>query len=136
LKVLNKYSFAAPCGINCSICTAYLREKNKCPGCRGIDGSKPVTRINCKIKTCPNFEKSKAKFCFNCKDFPCSILEHLDKRYRTKYHVSPIDNLIQIKKSGIRKFLICEKLKWTCSCGGTVCVHKGYCYSCGKLKIY
>ncbi len=33
----NNFSIIAPCGMNCSICMAYLRGKNKCPGCRGID---------------------------------------------------------------------------------------------------
>ena len=32
----------APCGMNCNICMAYLREKNKCPGCREIDINKSI----------------------------------------------------------------------------------------------
>jgi rubrerythrin len=28
-----------------------------------------------------------------------------------------------------------ETSKWTCSkCGGTICMHKGYCYTCGEPK--
>ena len=42
----------APCGMNCCVCMAYLREKNKCPGCRGTDVNKPITRVRCKLKTC------------------------------------------------------------------------------------
>jgi uncharacterized radical SAM superfamily Fe-S cluster-containing enzyme len=34
MKALENISLIAPCGMNCSICSAYLREKNKCPGCR------------------------------------------------------------------------------------------------------
>lgn len=26
-------SLIAPCGMNCGTCIAYLRDKNKCPGC-------------------------------------------------------------------------------------------------------
>ncbi len=133
MKSLNKYSLVAPCGINCSICMGYLREKNKCPGCRAIDSAQPITRINCRIKTCLNFRRGNAKFCFDCKDYPCKLLKHLDKRYRTKYNMSEIENLEQIKNYGIREFLKNEKLKWTCkSCGGTICVHRGYCFNCGK----
>jgi hypothetical protein len=33
----------APCGMNCGICIAYLREKNKCPSCRGDDINKSIT---------------------------------------------------------------------------------------------
>jgi hypothetical protein len=77
-------SFIAPCGMNYGICMAYLRDKNKCPGCRGDDFNKPVTRVKCKIKNCLIFQTSKAKYCFEY--------------------------------------------------GGTICVHKGYCYSCGKIN--
>jgi hypothetical protein len=62
-------------------------------------------------------------------------MKHLDKRYRTNYNMSMIENLENIKEFGIRTFLRAEKKKWTCSeCGGTICVHKGFCYSCGKKK--
>ena len=47
-----KNSLIAPCGMNCGICRAYLREKNKCPGCRGSDENKLSSRVNCKIKNC------------------------------------------------------------------------------------
>ena len=68
-------------------------------------------------------------------DFPCDQLKHLDKRYRTKYKMSMIENLAHIKKLGLTKFVANEKKRWACSeCGGTICVHKGYCYSCGKMK--
>lgn len=133
MKTLNRYSLIAPCGLNCSICIAYLRKKNKCPGCRGDDAGKPVTRVLCKIKTCVNSQKSNPRFCFRCKEFPCKIIENLDKRYRTRYNMSVIENLNFIKESGIKKFLANEKAKWTCSCGGTICVHKRWCFSCGKL---
>ena len=121
--------------MNCSICMAYLREKNKCPGCRGADLIKPVTRVKCKIKNCTIFQTGKAKYCFGCEKFPCDNLKHLDKRYRTKYNMSMMENLENIKKLGIRKFIKNEKVKWSCSeCGGIICVHKGYCYNCGKKK--
>ncbi|MGA2915446.1 MAG: DUF3795 domain-containing protein [Sedimentisphaerales bacterium] len=132
---LNATSLIAACGMNCGVCRAYLREKNKCTGCRGSVTGKPISRIKCKIKTCKVFKNGKAKFCFQCDDFPCDSLKHLDKRYRTKYNMSMIENLENIKKAGIRKFLLNEKARWTCShCGGTICVHKGFCLNCGKKK--
>ncbi|WP_416337023.1 DUF3795 domain-containing protein [Desulfitobacterium sp.] len=78
----------ASCGMNCSICAAYLREKNKCPGCRGSNLKKPVTRIKCKIKTCEVFDGKTTAFCYQCNKYPCDNLKHLDKRYRTKYNLS------------------------------------------------
>jgi hypothetical protein len=135
MEPLNKFSLVAPCGMNCGICMAYLREKNKCPGCRGADTDKPITRVRCKIKTCTTFRNGKAKFCFECGNFPCGILEHLDKRYRTKYGMSMIENLEYIRDYGIRKFIKNEDVRWTCShCEGTICVHRGYCIDCGKKK--
>ncbi len=132
---LNATSLIAPCGINCGVCRAYLREKNKCPGCRGLNVDKPITRARCEIKICKVFKNKKAKFCFQCDVFPCDRLKHLDKRYRTKYNMSTIENLGNIEKSGIRKFLLNEKTRWICSnCGGTICVHKGFCWNCGKRK--
>lgn len=126
-------SLIAPCGMNCSICVAYLRKRNKCPGCRGPDDDKPVTRWKCKIKNCPTFQKDEPQFCFECEDFPCKRLKQLDKRYRTRYHMSMIQNLQNIKASGLSDFLKNEETRWTCpKCGGTICVHKGYCYSCGE----
>jgi hypothetical protein len=129
----NKVLLIAPCGMNCGICMAYLRDKNKCPSCRGVDTNKPFTRTNCKIKNCSLFQEGRTKFCFKCGMFPCDYLKHLDKRYRTKYNMSMIENLEHIKKLGIVKFIESEKRKWICpKCGGTICVHKGYCFSCGS----
>jgi hypothetical protein len=140
MEFVNKPSIIAPCGMNCGICMAYLRERNKCPGCRGPDINKPVTRVRCKIKNCEVFQKGPvkkgpAKFCFSCENFPCKNLEHLDRRYRTRYTMSMIENLELIKKSGIRKFFGNEKIKWTCpECGGIICVHTACCDNCGRKK--
>ena len=126
----------APCGMNCSICMAYLRDKNKCPGCRLFNKNEPVTIAKCKIKNCATFKKSKSKFCFDCEEFPCDKLKHLDKRYRTKYNMSMIENLEFIKKNGIKKFIGNEKTRWACSeCGGIINVHKGCCCNCGRKRI-
>lgn len=132
MKTLNKTSLVAPCGINCEVCIAYLREKNKCCGCRGADLNKPITRVKCKIKTCEILINNKAKFCFKCKNFPCEKQNRLNLRYKIKYNISTIENLNYIKKFGIRKFIQKEQIKWRClECGGTICVHKGYCINCG-----
>jgi hypothetical protein len=132
---LTDHSLIAPCGMNCGICKAYLLNKKKCPGCRRTDLNKSVTRVKCKIKTCVIFQTSKAKYCYECEKFPCDNLKHLDERYRTKYNMSMVNNLENIKISGIRTFLTTEKEKWTCpECGGTICVHTDYCYICGKKK--
>ena len=126
-------SLLAPCGINCRVCIAFLRKKNKCPGCRTNTVDKPITRSQCKIKNCDELLNNNLKFCYECKKFPCQQIKHMDKRYRKRYNMSTIENLRTMKNMGIREFVKNEKIRWTCSqCGGTICVHRGYCYSCGK----
>jgi hypothetical protein len=133
MESLNKISLVAPCGMNCGVCMAYLRVKNRCPGCRAADTNKAISVIRCKIKNCEVVQKGKVKFCFGCDNFPCKNLKHMDKRYRTKYNMSVIENLENIQTFGIRKFVANEKIRWACpECGGAICVHRQYCYRCGK----
>ena len=121
----------APCGMNCGICLAYLRNKNVCKGCRSLDGSERISCANCIIRNCEFIKRAESKFCYDCEKYPCKRLKHLDKRYRTKYHMSMIENLECIKNDGIKKFLENEKIRWSCGkCGGTICVHNKKCYNC------
>ncbi len=132
----------APCGMNCALCASYLAmkydlkkqgfQKSYCAGCR------PRGK-NCAFmkKRCELLGKGLVKFCFECADFPCRRLKTLDKRYRTKYHMSMIENLVYIKENGIELFLNKEEEKWRCpECGGVISCHNGLCYGCslGKLK--
>ena len=123
----------APCGMNCGICMAYLREKNHCPGCNGPDTNKAVSCVRCIIKNCGTIKKT--KFCFKCEKYPCTRLKNIDKRYRTKYGMSMIENLENIKKLGIRQFVKNERARWTCQkCGGTINVHRWCCFDCGAKR--
>ena len=109
----------APCGMNCGICKGYLREKNLCPGCKYIKESKPKTRVKCRLRICA---KRTGKFNCNCPEFPCDRLRHLDKRYRTTYGMSEIENLEFIREEGIRRFVAKERKRWI-SEKGIFCVH-------------
>lgn len=122
----------APCGMNCRLCRAYIRDKNRCPGCRVDDNTKPQYCIACKLKNCENLAAINARYCYACDDFPCARLKRLDKRYRTRYGMSMLENLAMIKTGGIRQFIRNEKDKWRCpDCGDMICVHKPQCLSCG-----
>jgi len=129
------HSLIAPCGMNCGICLAFLRTKNVCPGCQGDDKQKSPSCARCIIKNCDLLSKTESKFCYECGKFPCLRLKQLDKRYRTKYNMSMIENLGNIKNFGVEHFINTEKERWRCpECGGIICVHRG-CLSCmGKLK--
>jgi hypothetical protein len=125
------FNIIAPCGINCSICLGFLREKNKCTGCNSNTKNKPNHCIVCKIKTCSYLANTKSKLCYECAMFPCKLIKQIDKRYRTSYNLSLIGNLEAIKSIGLEEFLQNESIKWKCpGCGGTVCVHRGFCLKC------
>ena len=123
----------APCGMNCGVCLAHLRKERKCSGCHGDNTNKSASCINCIIRNCEMIKISQSGFCFECVKYPCKRLKQLDKRYRTKYAMSMIENLESIKGIGLSAFLANEKDRWHCAkCGGVICVHRGYCFHCGE----
>jgi hypothetical protein len=134
-KARIKAELIAPCGMNCAICMGHLlREKNICPGCRGDDKNKPRNCVRCIIVNCEHLQNTQSKYCSEkCDKFPCSRLKDLDKRYRTKYGMSMLENLKNIEDLGIMAFVRNEKTRWTCpECGGLICVHRSNCPTCGK----
>lgn len=102
------------CGMNCALCKAFSNIRYTCPGCKLITSDKPLSRSRCYFKMCRIIKKNKWKYCSSkCKKFPCEQLRRLHKRYRTKYEMSMIDNLMLIEKRGIRGFIESKKEKWT-----------------------
>jgi hypothetical protein len=125
----------APCGMNCAICLGFLREKNKCEGCNSNSDNKPNYCKTCIIVNCDFIKKSKSGFCYECPTYPCKRLKQLDKRYRTKYAMSMLENLNFIKTLGLKTFLANESERWKCNtCGGYICVHRGFCLKCHPKK--
>lgn len=131
----------APCGMNCGVCSSYLALVNDvksrgvrmpyCAGCR------PRGK-NCAFlkKQCLLLMSGEVQYCYECGDFPCRNLQHIDKRYRTFYHMSMIDNLGFIRLNGIQRFLEKEEEKWHCpECGGVISCHNGICFNCGLEKL-
>ena len=138
----------APCGMNCGICSGYLAYKYDiksngigvpyCIGCRPRDKKCAFLKKRCSLLLA-----GQVQYCYECKDFPCKGLEHIDKRYRSLYRMSMIENLKFIGENGIEQFLESEEEKWRCpECGDTICCHNGICFSCGlkllkdKAKLY
>jgi len=128
----------APCGMNCGLCMGYLRdpgEKNYCPGCRGDIADLPRSCGGCRIRNCAEISAGGKSFCFECAKFPCTRLRQLDKRYRTKYGMSMIENLESIRALGLEAFVRREQDRWKCpECGGVICVHKLSCIYCDRLR--
>lgn len=109
MKVKN---LIAPCGMNCALCQAYQGKGLKCFGCGNMN----------KRKSCQNYFifncKNKIDFCFECKNYPCTRLKKLDKRYKTKYNMSMLENLDFIKINGLQDFLQYQNKKYKCDkCG-------------------
>ena len=130
-STFNDSQIIAPCGIHCGLCYAFLRQKNRCSGCLSPDMQKVKHISTCKIKNCEKLDSTVSGYCYDCSSFPCARLKQLDKRYRIKYHVNLLENLLSIKESGLPTFVKTETLKWRCpNCGGTICMHKGYCLNC------
>lgn len=115
--------------MNCGLCIGYLREKNPCGGCfKNDDLHKPKLCRSCYITNCKKLVETESGFCFDCKIFPCARIKKLDKRYRTKYSMSMIENLEYIQNHGIEKFLVNEEKRWKCEkCGSGLCVHRKFC---------
>ena len=123
----------APCGIDCSLCRAYIRAHKPCPGCRGGDSNKSNACLTCVIRNCEELAAGSHDFCFSCAKYPCADLLHLDYRYRTRYGVSVNENLERIQTVGAGRFVAEEATKWCCSkCGSRLCMHKPNCVNCGQ----
>jgi hypothetical protein len=129
---MQKTKMIAPCGINCGVCIGYLRDKNKCLGCNAPEETNLHHCSVCIIKHC----SLKKNYCYTCKQFPCQRLKQLDKRYRTRYNTSLINNLMAIKEIGIKEFIKKDEKKWKCkNCSSVISIHRKACLECGKEYI-
>ena len=127
----------APCGMNCGICSGYLAfkydVKNKgikmpyCAGCRPRDKKCAFLKKRCNLLL-----NEQVQYCYECPDYPCDGLRHIDKNYRASFRMSMIENLDYIKENDIKQFLSREEEKWKCpECGKVICCHNGICFNCG-----
>ena len=134
-----KEELIATCGMNCGLCSAYLAKTHDvktqgirisyCTGCRPRNKQCAWLKKNCE-------HIGQLKYCYECTDFPCKRLQHLDIRYRNLFKMSMIDNLQFIKERGIEQFLTKEQRIWKCQkCGETICCHNGICFNCGIDKL-
>jgi len=119
----------AACGLTCGVCYARLRRKSVCPGCRALTENLSISMARCRMKSCP---QRRGDFCFACESFPCADLKQLDKRYRTRYNVSPIANLEFIRDHGMEAFVQQELGRWQVD-GGLCCMHDGVIYPAEQL---
>ena len=131
----------APCGMNCAICSGYLAYQHDvkskgirmpyCIGCRPRDKQCAFLKKRCELLL-----TGKVKYCYECDNFPCERLERLDKRYRTYFKMSMVENLEYIRDNGIHDFLEEAQRKWQCpECGGVLSCHNGLCFKCDLDRL-
>ncbi len=138
---LNYGRGAAPCGMNCSLCISYQARqydlkrrgfsRSYCAGCLPRGKNCLFMKSHCDL-----LANGLVRFCYECLDFPCSRLKNLDKRYRTKYHMSMLANLDFIKTHGVASFLKKETAAGSCTgCGEPLCCHNGLCLNCNLAVL-
>ncbi len=100
------------CGIDCGLCPRYYTEgKSRCPGCFGKDFLNVMAQT-CSFITCC-VKNRNLETCGECKEFPCS-------KFNSKWfgkdaydsfvtHKQAMNNLVNIKRIGMEKFLNHQK---------------------------
>jgi len=132
----------APCGMNCALCGAYLAHAanlqsrslklTHCAGCRPRGKKCAYIKGNCE-----KLKLGKITYCYECADFPCYRLSHLDARYRRDYSYSMIETLRAIQSSGVEEVLKAQRERHRCPrCGGIICIHNNKCYNCDEVKSW
>ncbi len=122
-------SLIAPCGMNCALCMAYQRVKRHCDGCRSDNIPFEYCR-QCAIRSCVRLAEKGWSDCSRCEKH-CARIKQLDKRYRTKYGMSMLENLSYIRDNGMDAFLASQRERFACgTCAELICVHYGKCLKC------
>jgi len=87
------------CGGWCSVCDLFLKGMCNCLE------HKTSHVMACRIKACA---KSKETTCFECKEFPCVIIKHLQSSYHkdSRFYIRHmwIDNINYLKKYGEKEY--------------------------------
>ena len=122
------------CGLNCAKCDTYqaahgnsklveeivdwLREERKriikpeqikCEQCRGsLDAH---WSPDCKIMLCA--KKKKVQYCFQCKQFPCSILDAFASD-GAAHHKRTVENLHRMKQIGVDTWILEQEKRGKC----------------------
>jgi hypothetical protein len=129
----------APCGMYCGVCGAYLAYSHDVPRKRGAivhcTGCRARGKRCAYLKGhCPPLASGDVDFCFECVDYPCARLQHLDSRYRRDYGMSLIDNLDLVRGAGVQALVERQQTRFGCArCGQLQSVHNQKCYVCDDV---
>ena len=129
-----------PCGMNCALCSAYLAYTHQIPRKRGqiyhCPGCRPRNKKCAYLKKhCTPLSSASVRFCYECEEFPCGRLSHLDARYQKEYGISFIENLEVIRDNGLDQFLKFERNRRSCPrCGDLISVYNKKCFRCDTIE--
>lgn len=120
----------APCGVNCHVCGAFLKEKDACPGCRAENElHKRKSCMNCAKKNCA-YEKG-LTWCFECEAFPCARIRDVSRRYAQNYGIDLVRDGLDARED-TQALLAAHKERFACKvCGGVIDMHRLRCSECG-----
>lgn len=122
-------SMFAPCGMNCMVCYKHCCHRRLCAGCLSSDTGKPEHCRKCKIKGC--IMGKGISYCFECFEYPCKLINNLEKSYNKRYQASLIENSRFVQEHGLDYFMVQQKEKYTCpKCGGIISIHDRKCSEC------
>jgi hypothetical protein len=116
-KASREFVMTGFCGIYCGECEChkakddpkmleYLKSRGipnlPCPGCREVEGKCPVIGGVCETYHCA--KKKEVGFCFECNEFPCSMLNPASDRAEILPHNLKAFNLSYIQNHGLDEF--------------------------------
>lgn len=123
----------APCGMNCMVCFKHCYHKKPFAGCLNSHIGKPEHCRKCNIKDCIKYKG--LTYCFECHDYPCTLINNLEKSYKKRYQASLIKNSEFVQKHELKMIMEKKKKKYTCSnCGGIISIHDGECNECQEKR--
>ncbi len=123
--------------MNCAVCSRYLAHVNnlkrsQCIGCR--PRGKKCAYLFGKCGGPRDSSRRKARFCFECREYPCKRIGQMDRRYRLNYGMSVMENLEFIRAKGLEAFLRQQRRKYHCpTCTGLISTHNGKCFRCEPI---
>jgi hypothetical protein len=130
----------APCGMDCGVCGAYLAHSHDVPRQRGViahcSGCRARGKRCAYLKGhCSALADGDVDFCFECADYACARLQHLDSRYRERYGMSLIENLDVVREAGVAALIDRQQARFACArCGRLRSVHNQKCYVCDEVR--
>ena len=113
MKTVGEEKLAAPCGLYCGACIDYLVYKS-CHGCSCECGKCDASghHERCNIYRCC-VEQQGNEACYECEEFPCSILIRFCHSPVWRHHLPVIENLRRRKAIGTERWVKEQEENWS-----------------------